>query len=227
VVFRLESPALDNRQEAVRAKAAALRAQIEGQVFDPDSAFDIDVTWDELSQTLAESRSLDARRTALDVRAPFSGTVMDVQRTLRPGQWLARHEALALLVDPSDQTIEAYVTEADLARIHEGASARFYPANTEVSIPVRVTSLDVDSTRVLEDQQLASPFGGPVAARRDASGRLIPASAIYKVLLAPPAGPIDIARRMSGTVVIQGDKRSILGAIYRRTLALVLREAEL
>jgi putative peptide zinc metalloprotease protein len=227
VVFRVESPALDSRQDAVRAKAAALRAQIEGQTFDPDSAFGIDVTWEELSQALAESRSLDARRAALDVRAPFEGMVMDVQRTLRTGQWLSRHEALAILIDPSEHTIEAYVAEADLARIHEGDPARFYPANTEASIPASVIGLDVDSTRVLGDQQLASPFGGPVAARRDSSGRLIPANAIYKVVLAPREGSVNASRRMSGTVVIEGDDRSILGDIYRRALALVLREAEL
>ena len=154
VVFRLESPTLDSRIEAVRAKAAALRAQIEGQAFDPDASSDIDVTWEALSQALAEWRSLNAQRNDLDVHAPFAGTVVDVSPTLRPGQWLPAREALAVLIDPADSTVEAYVAETDLARIHPGAMARFYPANTEATIPLRVESLGVDSIRVLDDKQL-------------------------------------------------------------------------
>lgn len=227
VVFRLESPALDSRQQIVRAKAAALRSRIEGQAFDPQNADDIDVTWEELAQALAEERSLDAQRNALAVRAPFSGTVLDVVPTLRVGQWLPRREALAMLIDPSDQMVEAYVAEADVGRIHQRAAARFYPANTESPLNLRVASLDVGSTRVLEERQLASPWGGPLAARRDTAGKLIPASAVYKVFLEPRDGSATGVRRMPGTVVIEGDERSILGGLYRRAVALLMREAGL
>ena len=227
VAFRLESPTLDSRQDTVRAKATALRARIEGQAFDPDTADDIDVTWEELSQALAELRSLDVQRNALNVRVPFAGTVLDVSATLRLGQWLPRREALGILIDPSDQVVEAYVAEADLSRVHDGAAARFYPANAEVPLTLRVTSQDIGSTRVLDERQLASPWGGPLAARRDASGRLIPADAVYKVMLAPRDDPGNAVRRLSGTVVIDGDGRSILGGIYRRALAVFMRETGL
>ena len=225
VVFRLESPTLDSRIEAVRAKAAALRAQIEGQAFDPDASSDIDVTWEALSQALAEWRSLNAQRNDLDVHAPFAGTVVDVSPTLRPGQWLPAREALAVLIDPADSTVEAYVAETDLARIHPGAMARFYPANTEATIPLRVESLGVDSIRVLDDKQLASPYGGPVAARRETSGQLIPANTIYKVELEPRSASAPLVRRMTGIVVIDGDKQSLLGDIWRRAVAVAMRES--
>lgn len=225
VAFRLESPTLNSRRDMMRAKVAALRAQIEGQAFDPDSAYDIDVTWGDLSQALAELRSLTAQQAALDIKAPFAGVVMDVAPTLRPGQWLPRREALAVLVDPAAHTVEAYVAEADLARIHEGAAARFYPSNTESPVPVRVVTLDVGTTRVIEERQLASPWGGPLAARRDPSGKLTPAQAVYKVILRPETDIGTIGRRMPGTVVIEGDERSILGMMYRRTVAVIVREA--
>lgn len=227
VVFRLESPTLNSRRDMVRARVSALRARIEGQAFDPDSAYDIDVTWEELSQALAELRSLTAQEAALEIKAPFAGIVLDVAPTLRVGQWLPRREGLAILADPSAHTVEAYVAEADLARIHTGAAARFYPSNTEAPVPMRVTALDVGTTRVIEERQLASPWGGPLAARRDPSGRLTPAQAVYKVMLRPDKDSGAVGRRMPGTVVIEGDERSILGAIYQRAVAVLVREAGL
>jgi putative peptide zinc metalloprotease protein len=227
VVFRLESPTLDSRQEIVRAKATALRTRIEGQAFDPEHADDIDVTWEELAQALAEGRSLDAQRAGLAVRAPFSGTVRDVSQTLRLGQWLPRREALAILVDLSDHAIEAYVAEADVSRVHLGATARFYPANTEAPLFLRVESVDAGSTRILEERQLASVWGGPLAARRDNAGKLIPAGSVYKLLLQPRDGSAQAFRRIPGIVVIEGDARSILGGVYRRAVALLMREAGL
>jgi len=227
VLFRLESPTLDNRREAVAAKVVALRTQIEGQAFDPDSAADIDVSWQELSQALAELRLLDAQRDALDVHAPFEGVVVDVASTLRPGQWLAQREALAMLIEPPDRAVEAYVAETDLARIHLGASATFYPSNGEASLALRVTALGVDTVRALEDRQLASVFGGPVAVRRDTAGQLIPAEAINKIMLEPSAGSAPIDRKMTGAVVIAGDTRSLLGDIVRRAIAVAMRESAL
>ena len=226
-VFRLISPTLESRQAAVRARANALRAQIEGQAFDPDSAFDIDVTWEELSQALAELRSLAVQQNALTVRAPFAGLVRDVVATLRTGQWLPRREALAMLIDPSDQAVEAYVTEADLSRIHPGATAWFYPENTEDRSPMTVVSVDIGSTRVLDDRQLGSPFGGPIAARRDSTGRLVPANAIYKIVLQPVADSPAVTRRMPGKIVIEGDKRSIIADVYHRAVSVIVREAGL
>ena len=227
VLFRLESPTLDNRREAVAAKVAALRTQIEGQAFDPAAAFDIDVTWQELSQALAEVRSLDAQRVALDVRAPFEGVVTDVVSTLRPGQWLPQREALGMLIVPADRSVEAYIAETDLARIHQGASAKFHPANSEAVLTLRVTELGVDTVRVLADRQLGSVFGGPVDVRRDSSGRLIPVEAIYKIVLEPSVELDPIGRRMIGTVVVDGDTRSILGGIVRRAIAVAMRESAL
>jgi len=227
VVFRLESPALDSRLEIARAKAAALRARIEGQAFDPDTADDIDVTWEELAQALAEARSLDAQRSGLAVRAPFAGAIVDVAHTLRLGQWMPRRESLGILIDPTDQAVEGYIAEGDVSRVHPGAAARFYPANTSAPLPLRVASLDAGSTRVLEEPQLASVWGGPLAVRRDAAGKLIPAGSVYKVVLDPQGAAARAVRRVPGTVVIEGDARSILGDVYRRTVALIMREAGL
>jgi putative peptide zinc metalloprotease protein len=90
-----------------------------------------------------------------------------------------------------------------------------------------VTELGVDTVRVLEDRQLASVFGGPVEVRKDSTGRLIPVEAIYKIMLEPSAGLDPIGRRMIGTIVVDGDTRSILGGIVRRAIAVAMRESAL
>ena len=226
-IFRLESPSLNARLVAVRAAIRAQRARIEGLAFDPDNAANVEQSWQELLRALAEQRSLEAQLEALAVRAPFAGTIRDMPRSLRPGEWLPRREALGRLIAGDRTIVEAYVPEADVARVHPGATGHFYPANGEGSIALRVISVSPASVRTLETVELSSLYGGALPARKDAAGKIVPAEAVYATVLAVD-GPAGVpARRLQGYIAIEADRESISLRLYRRAAAIVIREADL
>jgi putative peptide zinc metalloprotease protein len=118
--------------------------------------------------------------------------------------------------------IEAYVAEADLARVHIGATALFYPLNDDAPVELQVTELAPASTRVLPTPELA-PL---LPTRRDKDGALLPTEAVYRVLLRPTVA-MTVTRRMQGHVVIEGDRSSLLGNVWRRVVSVVIRESNL
>ncbi len=227
IVFRLESPAVDTRIDAVRAKIQTLRVKIEGQAFDAASTDDLEVSWQELQKSIAEEAALLAQRAALVVRAPFAGTVRDVPVSLHQGSWLSRRERLGMLVAPDTAMVEAYVAEADIDRLHNGAHATFYPANADAPIRLILDSVAPASARIIEAPEITSVHGGTLGVRKDTAGRLVPSDAVYRAILKPAAPLGVLPRRMPGHVVIDGDEESILAGIYRRTIATLIREMDL
>ncbi len=226
-IFLLDSPSLDARLLAVRAAIRAQGARIEGLAFDPDNAATLEQSWQELLRALAEQRSLEAQSEALAVRAPFAGAMRDLPRSLRPGEWLPRREALGRLIAGDRTIVEAYVPEADVARVHPGATGLFYPANGEEPIKLRVVSVSPASVRTLETAELASVYGGALPTRKDAAGKIVPADAVYPTVLAVEAEGSAPVRRLQGSVWIAADRESIALRLYRRVAAIVIREADL
>ena len=200
---------------------------MKGQAFDPDEAASLEVGWQELQGAVAALDQIQAEEAVLTVRAPFAGVVTDVPPALRLGEWLPRREALGLLIDPSKSMVEAYVGEADLARIHVGADAKFYPENGDPPVALTVDSVGTASVRALDTTDLASVYGGGIAVRKDATNRLQPESAIYRAVLTPKQPGAALPKRLRGTVSIEADRTSLIARIYRRAVSIVIREGGL
>ena len=67
-------------------------------------------------------------------------------------------------------------------------------------------------------------LSGPVAIRRGASGTMVPEDAIYRVLLRG-SNAEETSSRIVGRVVIKAPTRSFADIVYRKFVALVLRES--
>ena len=101
------------------------------------------------------------------------------------------------------------------------------PSWVTVSGTGTVTSVGSAPVRNLDTVELASIYGGGVAVRKDSAGKLIPEAAIYHAVMTPRRGVEHIATRLRGDVAITADRASVLGRIYHRTLAIMIREANL
>lgn len=226
VLFTLDSPDMAYQRNDAVARVLGIRAQLAGQAFDPVGARDLPIAWTELESAMAELRSAEATASLLTTRAPFAGELMDVPRGLVPGTWLPRHEPLGVLVDPHSAVVEAEVDESDIARVHPGEAATFSPDNGSARIPLVVRSVGAGALGTLDEPELASIYGGGVAVRREPDGRLVPETAVYRVLLDlagdTPHAATELRR---GTVRIAGDAVSPIARIWRRVAAVVLREA--
>jgi putative peptide zinc metalloprotease protein len=225
-LFILNSPDTAYQRDDALARVEGLKTQLVGQAFDPGATRDLPVTWSELEGAMAQLRSAEATQALLITRAPFSGVLMDVPRGLAPGEWLPRHDSLGILVDPRSQIVEAELNEADLARVHPGQAARFWSEDGTIQVPLVVRSISPGAVGVLETPELASIFGGGVAVRREADGRLVPETAVYRVVFDVDVGAVAAATELRrGTVHITADRISPMSSIWRRAVAVVMREA--
>jgi hypothetical protein len=148
----------------------------------------------------------------------------DIPPALRVGDDIRRLELLGVLVSSDASFVEAYVGEPDLDRVAPGARASFILVDGE-TLPLVVSEVAHVSTRALEVPELASTNAGPIPVRHGPSNTVVPDRAIYRVILTGDGSLPAAASRRAGRVAIEAPTRSIAAVIYRRTVALILRES--
>jgi len=223
-IFRTESVEVDHDIAAAQAQLEVAQAEQMAGTYNPERRRAQQAALARTSQASAALARSESRAGLLQVVAPFAGVVRDVPPDLRIGNQVRRLERLGVLAADGDSVVEAFVSEADLDRVEVGASARFVPADGEI-LDLVVSEIAHTSTRVLEVDELASVHGGPIAVRKGPRNTLVPEHALYRILLTGTQ-PLGAARwRAAGTVVIDAEPRSIAYALYRRAVALFLREA--
>jgi putative peptide zinc metalloprotease protein len=182
----------------------------------------------EYEAALATYRGLAAQVAKLEVKAPIAGKIVDLSEELRPGTWVAANERLLAIIQPDRAQIEAYVSEADLARIGIGTSAQFHPeAGWGEPSGAHVVRIERANARVLAEPYLASRFGGGVPVREMKGGDLVPESAVYRVMLEPDGMHEAPARVLRGQVVLSGAPESLAARAWRRVVAVAIRESGL
>jgi putative peptide zinc metalloprotease protein len=203
VMAVLAGPEQAARRRAVEARIARLQWQSATAGFDAELRQQSGVTGEELATAQAELKALDEDAAGYSPRAPFAGTLRDLDPELAVGDWLRKNEQIAILVADGGWEADAYFDEATVARLAEGDSARFYPHGAPGSaVRLVVTAVDRDATRVLPGPMWAAARGGDIAAR-EKNGSWTPEHAVYHVtfrLADPDRTPPAMARR--GTVVV-------------------------
>lgn len=224
LIYRLESIELEHDVTAARARLEQAQAQQSAGVFNPERRREQQTNLAKAAEASAALARAELRMASLEIRAPFTGELRDVPEALRLGDDVRRLERLGTLVSPERTLVEAYISEADFERVRLEAHAKFITIDGP-TLALEVVDVARTSTRVLDVPELASIYGGPVAVRRNgSSGPMVPEAAIYRVLLAPSTG-LASNSRSSGEVVIEAPSRSILLSLWRRAVAVVLREA--
>jgi len=192
----------------------------------PEQRRDLQVLQQAQNRAAAELASVETDMARYAPRAPFEGVLRNVDPDLRPGEWVAEHERLALLVKEGAWRVETYLDENDVARLQVGDTARFYADGLAGPVvPLRVDDIEIDATRTLPNGQFAAPFGGSVLTR-ERRGQLVPEQAVYRVTLSVVQGD---AGRLSGQswrgqVVIHGAWEAPGVAVLRSALTVVWRE---
>jgi len=224
-LMRIESPDLQWRTLVGEARSTATAWAAQAAALDPEMQPRLLVMRRE-SMTTAAALEGDRREVArLVPTAPFSGVLVDVPPDLSAGTWVARHEKLGTLIDPTQWRVETYLTEEAITRVSVGDTALFLPETAgRGSLALRVEQIDRDATRSLPDGILGSPHGGALMARERGS-QIVPVRAIYRVALRvtdPLAADIPAQR---GQVVIYASPTTLLGDYLRSVAGLLVRES--
>ncbi len=226
-LYRFAAPDLAHEAEALDREIATLRWQASFQVLDPEAAARLRVVRQMLDGATARRAALAQQLARLEVTAPFDGVVAEQALPLAPGEWLPSGEWLGTLVAPARAVTEAYVAEADLTRLAPGAKARFVaedPARPALDLTVAEVSATA-TRRLTAAPELASPHGGRIPALPDRDGNLVPETAVYRVLLSPADTIAAPPMALRGTVLVQGERRSLAGRLLTTVTAVLVRES--
>lgn len=226
VLAVLVSPDLQATLAAATAEEKQLRWQVEQQPFDDrlrQQGTALTSRWSAARETVA---GLQAQIAQLSLRAPFDGVVQADGEGQAPGTWLPRGERLYDLVAPDGVKGSAYVGEEAVARLAPGQSAVFVASLPEMAARTcRVQAIDPVNVSTLDELSVASTYGGPIPAERDAKTHgLVPLRATWQVRFADCDGAHGMDRELNGTAQLGAGRQSFIGVGIRLAVATLQRE---
>ncbi|WP_448191407.1 site-2 protease family protein [Azospirillum sp. sgz301742] len=234
LLFRLSAPDLEGKLGQVNLRINWMQDQLARLSSSREQLDRLRAMEEDLAAALAERQGLLESRTRLEVRAPLTGTVTDLEDALLPGRWVGPKLPLGIIVSPGPGELVGYVSEGDFDRLRPGAAARFHPDDPlRGRQDARVRSIDAVAVRVLDVPALASLHGGPVAVegQNDPAGpsralgrsALGPVEAVYRIAFDVDAvqGPAHITR---GVARVEGEARSLVQRFWRVAAAALIRE---
>jgi putative peptide zinc metalloprotease protein len=236
VLATLASPELERELQltALKIDLATLRlARIAGDRRDRSEVIVLEETLAGLRNQLT---GLKKEKQELKLLAPLTGRLAEVLPDLHAGRWLQRTEQVALISGGRQCWVHGYVSEDDIARIEPGYEATFVPeAVTAARRALRLEAIAAGGSPQLSLAELASPYGGSVAARsivRPGEPRqLVPVAGQFLVggSIAPAEGSARCGSGQTarGTLRIAGRAESLAARFWRRLLKVLIRESNL
>jgi len=225
-LIRLEAPLLAQEQQRLNARIDNLEHQLRGLALDDERAATLPVVRESLAGAQARAAEISRQLERLEIRAPHAGVVAELTTPLAAGEWLAEGSWLGTVTGGGTQ-IMALVPERELRRVTTGDTARFTPASlSRDRLRLVLSTIDTGAVQTLADAaELAAPYGGPIAARLNERGVATPLGAYYRVWLTP-AEPLPLPdQRLKGTVMIAGQRQSLLARGWEQLLTVLIREA--
>ncbi|WP_224558115.1 HlyD family efflux transporter periplasmic adaptor subunit [Pectobacterium versatile] len=227
ILLELTSVDLDYRLDIERQRIAQLQQQRQRGAARQETASEIQVMDWQLAEALARYRGLAAQRQRLTIRAPQAGVVRDLVRDMTAGRWLTADTPLLRVVEPTQGRVIGYIPEESLMRTQEGMQGIFL--TDDPAFPrLDVTLHDIAPTgsAYLQQEMLASDRHGPIAVRRDRDHNPQPVQAQYRVrFIIQEEQFLPLQQPLRGSVILEGEKESILGTVWRRVAALGIRES--
>ena len=182
------------------------------------------------SESLEAEKQVQALQSDLDnlqLRAPFTGRLMDVPPDLHPGTWLVRNERIGSLQDTEGPwLVESWIDERSLDFVREGDQAYMYlDGDASGPIALRLSLIERDATRILPRPELAATLGGHILTRvKDKQHHA--ETAIYRVVfeVQTPLHSGQRERAWRGRIQVHGQWHSPLWPYLRQAMLVLVRE---
>ena len=223
-LFILESPDLRLSAERARGLAQARTNELIGLMGLPDGEARREQVQAQKEKYSAEEKLFQEEQARLEISAPFSGTLVDLDSDLAPGVWIQPSQPLATLVDYSIWVVDAFIHEEDIHRIRPGDKARVYMPLRLGVLQGQVVEVDATRTAVLPHYSLSAKSGGDIVTLENEKNT--PRDSIYRVRVRLDMPPLENSRQMkTGDVVISGEAKAWLPTILKRISAVAVRES--
>lgn len=231
VLARLNSPELDKQYRVTMLDVQRLRSQLDRSLTDRELASGRLVLQQALQRSETELAALARVRDQLVISAPVAGRVEDLMQDLHPGRWVSPEQQLMTVRAGAGLHVTALVPESKLGALQEGSEARFFgeASGAPAGLDLRVTGVERSAVVALDSPYFAVPFGGEIpAGHRDGGRDLVPDISVYRVHLEPSASLAAEempAQRLRGWVHFEGERKTLLGRLFRLVIGTLVREA--
>lgn len=229
----LRSPEVEAGLGAAAASLEQVVLQSAGAAVDQELLRERLVVEQELERVRSEYASLRTLEARLRIHAPAGGRVRDLGPEIHVGRWVSPATRLLTVVPGQGAEVIAWVDEVSRNRVHMGYSGNFHAEASGISLQVRVIGLETSAIRALDPTYHAAPNGGDITVRQGSAGEMIPEQALYRVrlLVEAPDETLQMlaseGRRWRGTLVLEGERRSVLLDWGAWILAALIRESGL
>lgn len=222
----LESPKLVKDAKLAQTQVDQLDFRLQRQAGYADDRAQARVIVQSLDAKLAELDGLTEQQHNLLLRAPIGGVISDQADSLHPGRWINEKLAVAYVIDPARSIVAALASVQDLSLLAPGQEAQFIPNDvTQPGRQVRVAEIRDADEQDFSVPYLASIYGGDVPARKDARGRVMAEQSVYRVELEVLDQTEPVRQTVTGQVHIIGKSESLLGRVWKRVVAVTIRES--
>jgi len=227
VLLRLSSPALERDLVLARERKTLLETRIDRASSDQQDRASLIVLTNELQQVKEEIEGLQRVSENLVMRAPFDGTITDMDPELHVGLWINTKLPLAVLQSGNEPRFKGYVGEQNVFRFGVGTAARFVPDDPDMPIlDAKVSQVAQASSQQLDEPYLAMQFGGSIAVEEARKDELRPIQAAYAVALQLSNTQQKFApqKAVRGVAILSGQPQSFYARVKLRVLKVLVRE---
>ncbi|MGL5599701.1 MAG: HlyD family efflux transporter periplasmic adaptor subunit [Silvania sp.] len=227
LLFELDAPQPETDEHKAIAMRQAWEASARGaQGLDKESA-----ARQVLAEQMARQFALQQRAGNMELRrlqlfAAIDGRIEERNLTLQEGSWVSPGDRIATVIDASRWRVDALVTEDDLQRIKQGASANVFLPGQIQPLSGTVVSVDQHSLAKLPSMALAKEFGGTITlAPRVPPKELKPEKVWYRVSIQGNDGQPSIAREMPVQVVVKSDGQSLAHRWINSAMLMLIQQS--
>lgn len=227
LIISLHVPDLVVKRATLQARLNQQRWQAAASGLDEESRKRLLVNQQSLYTAQAELAGVEAEALQFTPRAPYAGTLKDVNPDLQVGQWVSRKEKLGTLIKAnSPWLVETWLDEDAVQRVRMGQSAYFYKdSGIGPLLNLTVTSVDQDASRVLPKPELAAHLGGHVLSR-EKNNQLIPERAIYRVTFkVESANDQNFDQTVRGHVTLHAQWEAPAARYLRQVMTVLMQES--
>ena len=162
---------------------------------------------------------------SLNIRAPFNAEITFLQK-FKKDQWVNQEDPLLSLVDKDTQTIFAFISEKNIAKIDRTKDLFFISSHIDSpKIPLSIKSISKSPVNNFNLFPIVtSLYSGPIAARENSSSDIISEQAYYLVIMNLVEDITKVDQKMLGSVNIAIYPTSFAERIYKYVYAVLIRE---
>ncbi len=228
LLFELVSPSLNAELSISEKRKKILETRLSRSSASAQELSSITILRQELAAEEQKFNGQKSKHKTLEMRAPFEGMLVNVDREVHEGNWLSGEQSISILIDPRSMKLTGYVKASNIMRLKIGQHGYFIPDGfLKKSIPIEIKAISNISEVQLADGLLSQQEGGLIAATKDSNGSVIPHGTWFKIdLLIDKKHSVQPIKAITrGLAVINAEPQSFASRVFNQIAFVLIRES--